>query len=131
MTILEPGDRARLRRFLVERFSHEDLVILAFDLGANCEDLQKVTTAEASKLLVDYFERRDNVSLLLTEALRQRYDPDMAQLLTKLPVGIPYPKVQIIVARNIPMSPDEIIADLAAKLNIGTDEVQLVSAGVG
>ena len=131
MTILESDDRASLRRFLEERFTLDELVTLAFDLGVNYQALPHTTTAQLSMAFVDYFERRNNLRYLLTEVLRQRHDPAMAQLFAKLPAGFLHPRVQIIVAQDIQVSPTEIIADLAAKLKIGVDQVELVSAAWG
>jgi hypothetical protein len=131
VTILASGDRATLRRFLEERFTFDELVTLTFDLGVNYQALPHATTAQLSMALVDYFERRTNLTCLLTEVLRQRHDPALAQLLADLPPGSLHPKVQIIIATDIQLSPNEIIADLAAKLKVGVDQVELVSAAWG
>jgi hypothetical protein len=74
VSTLEPGDRAGLRQFLVERFSMEELKALAFDLGVDHDALPHATTTEFSMALIEYFEHRGNLDCLLAEVKRRRPD---------------------------------------------------------
>ena len=71
---LEPGDRARLRQFLEERFSMEELKTLAFDLDVHYEALPHGTTTEFSIALITYFEHRGNLNRLSDEVKIKRPD---------------------------------------------------------
>ena len=59
--ILEQEDRAKLRKFLEERFTLDELATLAFDLGVDHQTLPQATTAQLSMALIDYFERRGDL----------------------------------------------------------------------
>lgn len=133
MTRLESADRTYLRKFLAERFSLEESKDLAFDLGVNPQDLPHATRPEFARELIDYFERRRDLHRLLTEVLKRREDDVIAQLSTKLPVGFPHPKVQIMLAQEVQpeISLDDIIADLAERLRIHANEVQVISTAWG
>jgi hypothetical protein len=128
---LDTNDRARLRELLERRFSLEELETLAFDLGVDYNQLAHTTTTQLSRELVSYFERRGNLNSLITGVLSQRYDDFLTQLSTKLPPGSPRTKVQIILTQEVQYNPSEIIADLAAKLKIDVDEVELIGATWG
>ena len=128
---LKPGDRARLRQFLEKRFSLEKLEALAFDLGVNYQALPHKTTTEFAVALIRYFEHRGNLNCLLAEVMRQRYDYTLAQLSAQLPIGSAHTKVQINIDQDILEDPSEIVADLAAKLKIDVDQVELIGAALG
>ncbi|MCL5997859.1 MAG: hypothetical protein M1546_17665 [Chloroflexi bacterium] len=128
---LEPDDRAKVREFLQKRFSFEELETLAFDLGIDYNALPHTTTTELSMGLIGHFERRDNLNCLLTKALSQRYDCVVARISARLPPGSPRTKVQIIVAQDVLENLSVIVADLAAKLRIDVDQVELIGAAWG
>lgn len=131
MTLLTPDERAGLRQFLQERFTLDELVALAFDLGINSHTLLSANTTQLSLALVEYFENRNNLGYLLTEVLRQRQDSDLTQLLAKLPPASLRTKVQIIVAQNMLANPDEMVVFLAGRLGISPDQVELIGAAWG
>jgi hypothetical protein len=128
---LEPEDRAKLRQFLVERFSLDELKNLAFDLGVDFELFAHQTKQEFSRGLIAYFERRDNLSCLVTELLRQRHDDDLAQLLAKLPARAANKKIQIIASEDVLQDVSVLLDELAKKLGISRHEVALVGAAWG
>jgi hypothetical protein len=128
---LEPNDRAKLRELLEQRYSLDELETLAFDLGVDYNQLPHSTTTQLSRELVSYFERRGNLSSLTIKMLGQRYDPFLTNLSTKLSPGSPRKKVQIIVAQDVDYNVNEIIADVATKLKIDIDQVELIGATWG
>jgi len=128
---LEPADRAQLRQFLVERFSLEELKNLAFDLGVDFELFAHQTKLEFARGLIAYFERRETLSCLVTEVLRQRHDEGLAQLLAKLPARSPCKKIQIIASEDVLGEVSSLLDELARKLKISRNEVALVGAAWG
>ena len=128
---LEPNDRAKLREHLEQRYSLDELETLVFDLGVDYNQLPHSTTTQLSRELVSYFERRGNLSSLITKMLGQRYDPFLANLSTKLSPSSPRKKVQIILAQDVDYNVNEIIVDLATKLKIDIDQVELIGATWG
>jgi energy-coupling factor transporter ATP-binding protein EcfA2 len=128
---LDPDDRAKLRECLEQQFSLEELETLAFDLGIDSNKLLHTTAIQLSRELIGYFERRGNLNGLLTKMLSDRHDDALARLSAKLPPGSPRTKVQIIIAQNILENPSEIIVDLAAKLKIDVEQVELIGAAWG
>jgi len=128
---LEPEDRAKLRQFLVERFSLDELKNLAFDLGVDFELFAHQTKQEFSRGLIAYFERRDNLSCLVTGLLRQRHDDDLARLLAKLPARAASKKIQIIASEDVLQDVSSLLDELAKKLGISRHEVALVGAAWG
>ncbi len=84
---MEPSERARLRRILVERFTESELRDLAFDTGTDIETLDTTTKSALARALITHFEHRHRVDSLLRaiEALRPGvrlrdlpFDPDAA-----------------------------------------------------
>jgi hypothetical protein len=130
-TTLDPNDRARLREFLEQRFNLDELETLAWDLGIDYNKLPHTTTVQLSRELIGYCERRSNLNCLIAKVLHQRPDADLMQLSTKLPAGSPRTKVQIVIAQDILENPNEIIADLATKLKIDLDQVELIGMARG
>ena len=76
--------RIRLRQFLANCFSLDELKDLAFDLGINFQSLPHETSQELARELIAYFERRNQTRVLVVEALRQRPDDELTQLFSKL-----------------------------------------------
>jgi hypothetical protein len=128
---LEPTDRAQLRQFLVAHFSLEELKNLAFDLGVDFELFAHQTKLEFARGLIAYFERRETLSGLVTEILRQRHDEGLAQLLAKLPASTPSKKIQIIASEEVLEDVSSLLDELARKLKISRNEVALVGAAWG
>ena len=128
---LDPSDRARLCQLLGCHFSLEALETLAFDLGVDYNQLPYATFTQLSMELVSYFERRGNLNCLLSTLKSQTDDSFLAQLSAKLPPCSPRTKVQIIVTWDVLYNPNELIGDLAAKLKIDVDQVELIGATQG
>jgi predicted MPP superfamily phosphohydrolase len=126
--ILEPTDRARLRQFLVNHFSLNDIKDMAFDLGVDFQLFSHNTKAGLSRDLITYFEQRDSLSCLVTEILRRRDSNDLVQLLARLPTSPPHKKVQVIVSEDLLEDVSGFLEGLATKLNISKDEVVIVGA---
>jgi FixJ family two-component response regulator len=129
-TTLEPTEKARLRRFLADRFSLDDLENLAFDLGVDHE-LFSHKKQGLSRELIEYFERRDRLSCLVTEVLKQRRDNELVQLLAKLPAYLPSTKIQIIVSADLLEDVSGLLGELATRLNVTSDQVVLIGAAQG
>ena len=55
--VFESSKRAKLRQFLVDRFSLDDLKDLAFDLGVDFQALPHQSTQELARELIAYLER--------------------------------------------------------------------------
>jgi hypothetical protein len=130
MVALEPTERARFRRFLVDRFSLGELKDLAFDLGVDHQSFPHETIREFSREMIADFERRDQLNCLVTEVLRRRPDNDLMQLLAKLPPCSPLEKMQIIVAEDLLQLPNasELVEELATKFEVSRHEVVLIGA---
>jgi len=123
-------EKTSLRQFLINRFSLDELKGLAFDVGVDYELFPHQTKPEFSRELLLYLERRNQLSCLVTEILRQRHDDAVAQLLVKLPPCTPLKKVQIIVSEDLLENVSEFLGELAARLNLSRDEVVLIGAAV-
>ncbi len=128
---LEPTEKAGLRQFLASRFSLEELRNLAFDLGADCDLFTLERKQVFPRELIEYFERRDRLSCLVAEVLKQRPDNDLARLLAKLPACSPSPKIQIIVSSDLVEDISGLLDELAARLKLDRGEVVLVGAAQG
>jgi len=124
-------EKTSLRQFLINRFSLDELKGLAFDVGVDYELFPHQTKPEFSRELLLYLERRNQLSCLVTEILRQRHDDAVAQLLVKLPPCTPLKKVQIIVSEDLLENVSEFLGELAARLNLSRDEVVLIGAAQG
>jgi hypothetical protein len=120
--------RARLRNILVDRFSLGELKDVAFDLGVDYQLFTHVTKREFSRELIAHFERRDQLSCLVTAVLMQRHDDVLVQLLAKLPACSPRKRIQIIVDEDLLGDVSELLEDLATKLKVAKDEVVLIGA---
>jgi SOS-response transcriptional repressor LexA len=131
MVALEPTERAKLRRFLVDHFDLNEQKDLAFDLGVDYQLFSHQTTQGLARELITYFERRSQLSSLVAEVLRQRYDDDLAQLLAKLPPRSPRKKIQIFVTQDLLEDVSGLRDELAAKLKLPNDEVALICAAGG
>jgi len=81
---LEPNERTKLRQFLRERFSLDELKDLAFDLGIDFQSLPHQTTQELARELISYVDRRGQTGCLVTEALARRPDSQLRQMFTEL-----------------------------------------------
>jgi hypothetical protein len=119
---LEPIERARLRQFLVDCFSIDELKDLAFDLAVDFQLFSHDTRRALARELITYLERRHRLSCLVDKVLGLRPDHDnrLAQLSAKLPPCTPIRKLQIIVAENLLRSVNaaEIKEVLAAKFRL-------------
>jgi CHAT domain-containing protein/tetratricopeptide (TPR) repeat protein len=69
---MKPVERARMREFLVDRFSLGELEDLAFDLCVDADLLPSGTKLEFARELIAYCERRGTLDCLWAEVLRQR-----------------------------------------------------------
>jgi hypothetical protein len=125
------SERASLRQVLERRFSLEDLETLAFDLGIDYNALKHETTTQLSTELVSYFERRGNLSCLVTEALCKRDDEVLKYLATKLPPCAPRKKVQVIMRLDVQYDPNKVRGDIAATIGIDADEVEILGSALG
>ena len=77
---LESSKRAKLRQFLIDRFSLGDLKDLAFDLGVDFQALPHQDTPELARELIAYLEHREETKPLIVEVVKQRPDDDMERL---------------------------------------------------
>ena len=128
---LNLNDRAKLRKLIECRFSLEELETLAFDLGVDYNQLAYATFTQLFMELMGYLERRGNLNCLITAVRSQCKDKFLAQLSAKLPPCSPRTKVEIIVTRDVLHNPIELIGDLAAKLKIDVDQVELIGVTQG
>jgi hypothetical protein len=94
-------DRAKLRSFLVEKFSIAELKTLAFDLGVDYECFHYETKLEFSIEFLGHVERKGQLDRLITEILKVRDDDDLVQLLAKLSSGSPAKTSQIIAPKGL------------------------------
>lgn len=72
--ILDYTERANLRQFMTRHFDVLELKILAFNLGVDFQLFSHETKDELSLNLILYHERRNKLSCLITEILKQRPD---------------------------------------------------------
>lgn len=71
-----PLQRATLLDQLMAAFDMKELQVLAFKLGVNTEDIAGETVSEFAKGLIEYFERRDRLYVLVDYCQRQRPNHD-------------------------------------------------------
>jgi len=83
---LQRTEKIRLKRFVEERFSFDELKALAFDLYLDWMLLPHETIAEFVRELIAYFERLNELSCLIEEIQKQRPDDFLNDLLKKLPL---------------------------------------------
>jgi hypothetical protein len=84
-----------LRMSLSTRFSEEELRTLCYDLNVDYDDLPAQGKANKARELVAHFERRDNVSELVTVGRRLRPDVPWGDSIkeTAPPVVLPEPRL--------------------------------------
>jgi hypothetical protein len=128
---LDSADRARLRQFLLDRFSLNELKDLAFDLGVNYQVFYHETLSDFARELISYLERRDQLGCLVTEVLKYRPDGNLTQLLPRLPACSPSKKIQIIVSEDLFTNVSDLLGELAAKLDVPKEEIVLVGMASG
>ena len=131
MALLATNDRATLRQFLVARFSLSELKDLVFNLGIGSDVIAGDNTPDVSRNLIEYCERRDKISCLLVEVLKVRPDPAVEQMLAATSSCTPDKKVEIIVHGATVANLQEVLAELAKKLNLTPDQLSLVAAAPG
>jgi hypothetical protein len=131
MADLAPTDRTAITDFLVQKFSLDELKVLAFNLGIDYENFPHDTKPVFSQELYLQCERKSELGCLLTEILKQRADGQMGQLLAIVGGCQPRKKVQIIISENKIASKPDLLASLANLLGVSPDEVALIGAAPG
>ena len=131
MSKLTRQERADLRQFLVESFNLSELKTLSFDLGVDYESLPHETKNEFARELLAYFERKDNVSCLVTEVIRQRPNDELVAVLAHLQSCSPRTKVQIVLSNDQLVSKPNLLGELAKLLGVAPDEVMLIGTAAG
>ena len=128
---VSPDVRSRLRLFLTERFSLSELKNLSFDLGVDYEMFPHQTKGELSRELLAYFERKQNLSCLVTEMAKQRPEEELVTLLAELGSCSPRAKIQIVLPADKLKNRKDLLAELAQVLGVTTDEVMLIATAPG
>lgn len=74
MTSVDPNRQklTRLRKLLIQHFSLDELRVFCFDLGLEYEDLPGDTRTTKMHGLIEYLQRRGELSRLLDEVIEQR-----------------------------------------------------------
>lgn len=74
MTSVDPNRQklTQLRKLLIEHFSLDELRVFCFDLGLEYEDLPGDTRTTKMHGLIEYLQRRGELSRLLDEVIEQR-----------------------------------------------------------
>jgi hypothetical protein len=132
-TQLETQQRKVLLDFLVERFSLDDLKVLAFDLGVDYEILPHDSLPQLSLELIRYFERRSDLASLVREVLVQRPDDGIAQLLATLAPGTPLTKLEIVLPNEdlARVRPEDLRQAIAQFLSIPVADVNVIAMAAG
>jgi hypothetical protein len=125
VTGLTSDDRAFIRRFLEKRFSTSELQALAFDLGVDYETLSHANKSQLAMELIGYWERRNNLGYLLAEALKQRPDQRLEQILAQWPAAPQRVKLQLETALNQVGVP-RLLQYLAERCGTSPNEISLV-----
>lgn len=128
---LDPRSIAKLRKFLAESFSIEELKDLAFDLGVDFELFAHTTKATLVRELIHYFIRRGHLRVLVLEILKIRQDACLIELLQILPPAPASKKVQVILSDSTPTDENEMRRELAKLFNVKADEIEFTSAAWG
>jgi hypothetical protein len=129
--MLEQHERVWLRRFLSERFSLDELRILAFDLSVSPDSLSHSSKDSFCIELITYFERRNNLSCLILEVLRVRDHDFLHELLSRLTDCSPRRKVRIILEDVSPTKRAELIEAIVRIYNVLPDDIALVASAPG
>ena len=125
---LTHDERAKLHRYLQDRFNLVELKDLAFVLGVDYESLPHSTTVELSRELIGYFERRNNVSCLLQRVIALRADDELVGILARFGPCEPRIKVQIFLRGvEVDLTPD-LVKELAKQAGTDSDEVEIIKA---
>lgn len=128
---LKSTDKAALRMYLVDRFNLSEIKDLAFDLGVNYELFSHETLADFARELITYYDRRDQLTQLIVAVLERRPNKDLSQLVVELPASLPPTKVQIRVRADLLERASEQLKDLSSRLDVSTDEIELVAMASG
>ena len=123
--------RGRLRQFLIERFNLTELKTLCFDLGVDYEMFPHQTKGDLTRELLAYFERTQNLSCLVAEAVKQRPDEELVALLAELESCSPRSKVQIVLPAEKLRNRKKLLSELASVLGVSTNEVMLIATAPG
>jgi hypothetical protein len=128
---VSPDVRSRLRHFLVESFSLSELKNICFDLGVDYEMFPHQTKGDLSRELLAYFERKQNLSCLVAEVVKQRPDEELVTLLAELESCSPRSKVQIVLPADKLKNRKKLLSELAKVLGVASDEVMLIVTAPG
>lgn len=128
---VSPNVRSRLRHFLTEYFSLSELKDLCFDLGVDYEMFPHQTKGDLSRELLAYFERKQNLSCLVAEMVKQRPEEELVTLLAELGSCSPRSKVQIVLPVDKLKNRKDLLSELAKVLGVAPDEVMLIATASG
>jgi hypothetical protein len=128
---VSPDVRSRLRQFLIEFFSLSELKNICFDLGVDYEMFPHQTKGDLSRELLAYFERKQNLSCLVAEVVKQRPEEELVNLLAELESCSPRSKVQIVLPADKLKNRKELLSQLAQVLGVASDEVMLIATAPG
>ncbi len=131
MSQLTSEDRAKLREFISERFSLDELKTLCFDLGLDYEEFPHATKSEFSRELIVYFQRHNKMGCLVAELIRQRPDEWLTKLLAQVSSCRPNEKVQLVLSNDKIKSRPDLKQKLAELLGISADEVMILATAAG
>lgn len=125
---LDFSKREELRQFIESRFSLHELKTLAFDLSIDYEIFEHQSKPAFVLDLLQYFDRRNRLSCLITAILRLREAPQLLDMLPALSPCVQFNKVIVIIPQKLLENWPDFREDLSNKLEISPDEVKIVSA---
>ena len=124
-------DRTYLRRFLEQKFSLDELKTLSFDLGVDYEDFPHDTRPEFARELIRYYERVNRLHALIKAIIQERADPQLVQIMARVPETDGIQKVQLILSNDQLRSKPDLQQKLAELLGISANEVMLIATAAG
>lgn len=128
---LVQDDRVFLRRFLVEKFSLDELKEIAFDLCGDYELFRHDTKPNLAVDLIMQFTQKGRLSDLVLAVKMRRPDSRLDDLRKKLPKLRPYAKLEIHVAKSQKQEAEWAIEQLLLRGNLSKDEVSIMAYADG
>lgn len=128
-TLWQSPERVELHQLLEKQFNLTELKNLAFYIGVNYELFRHNVISDFARELILYCERRERLSCLVAEIIRQRRNlvEKLTGWLAKLPPCREMAKVQVIIAEPIADAP-ALLAALASALRVPIEEIELITA---